>query len=253
MAPAQDQQGTKPISQLLVISGFAGAGKTTFMTQLAARQLPQEILDSLPAGADSWPQSEGRRPVDDLAAILGSDTRTSRLPGLVLHHDLMVLSRLGLSCYAEDPSLELLRFADRTDVVLIDPPLKRLCNQRRRQVFGGRSRLETSLNYLRWRFIRALLTGIEQGANTLPKPLMKSKFMWRQRKALKTRIKNPPKAELAIKELEFYRSPGAPQLLLHRWHEFMCNGQTTFRIRLIATLRPKSDIYCKTTPEWERE
>src|SRR5262249_34996593 len=48
----------KPLRDLLVVSGLSCSGKTTFMTQLAAGQLPKEIQKLLPPGVEAWPQGD---------------------------------------------------------------------------------------------------------------------------------------------------------------------------------------------------
>ena len=45
---AVEWRGKKPIGHLLLVAGFSGAGKSTFMNQHAAGELPRDILWLIP-------------------------------------------------------------------------------------------------------------------------------------------------------------------------------------------------------------
>ena len=243
-----EAQASKPIGHLLVIAGFSGAGKTTFMEQLAAGQLSRDI-DWLVDEAKAWPQINNKHAAADLRELLDARTAPEQIPGLMLHYDMTVPLRCGWSSYEADPVLELVAFAERTSIVLIKPSLRRLRAQRRLQVFGGRSRLEPNLIFWRWWVRHTLVTGLERG---MAEMLNRWTFARRKLKALKTVRKQPPKSMLAARELTFYRSRNGPALWLNRWEQYVRAAQAAHRVECILALRPSSGLYAQDAPVWQR-
>jgi hypothetical protein len=131
------------IKHLLLIAGPSGAGKTTFMDQLAAGQLRAEIVARLPAGAGSWVQSSCKRFLQQTSKTHDAEGRLKPLPGLVLHYDIMRPHSLGMSDHAADAALRTpFGLADEVAVVSLLPAADRLSDQ-----FSSRvttARLETA-------------------------------------------------------------------------------------------------------------
>lgn len=123
LRPRLSLNGTR-IRHLLIVSGPSGSGKSTFLDQLAAGTLAAAIAAALPAGAGSWPQTNGRR------IMRGAQPEEPGvIPGLVLHYDFMRLFETPIGSYAEDPDLAALRTADEITVVVLRADAVRLAAQ----------------------------------------------------------------------------------------------------------------------------
>ncbi len=91
--------------QLLVIAGPAGAGKSTFMRELAEGRLDPPIAKMLPSGAETWP----RLAANDLDSRgWGLGLQRLKVASLVVHYNTMRPFSRGFGDYASDPALKLL-------------------------------------------------------------------------------------------------------------------------------------------------
>lgn len=120
------------ITNLLLLSGPSGGGKSTFARLLKEGGLPAEIAHQLPAQARRWPlvdvTNHMRRQIEDegdaaAIAALGNPTE------LILHYDITTVHRYGLGGYESDPALRLLRSARNIAVVFVCPDAERLYTQ----------------------------------------------------------------------------------------------------------------------------
>jgi hypothetical protein len=109
------------ISQLLWVCGPGGAGKSAFLRQLAAGQLPAHIVDRLPAGCESWAQLKAK----DLHFF---DARS--LPSEFAVHYSLTQALRHFSNFKNDSVLQLFRLAKHITVVHVKPTEERLSRQR---------------------------------------------------------------------------------------------------------------------------
>lgn len=103
------------IDHLLIVAGGNSSGKTTL-----CKTIQREALTELP-GAEGF----GGVPILSPRRIwhkpLEQRFPDPHVPRCLFHYDLQAIERAGLDCYADDPSLDLLRCARRVDVVLAAP------------------------------------------------------------------------------------------------------------------------------------
>ena len=113
---------TVRLARLLVVAGPSGSGKSLFLRRLAAGKLPAEIVGALPAGAEHWPQTNGRRMVRRRLAALPAPAAEARLEGLVLHYDILRPFQTAIADYDADASLAVLGWADEVSVAMVTMP-----------------------------------------------------------------------------------------------------------------------------------
>lgn len=115
------------IRHFLLVSGPSGGGKSTFIEQLAAGALPDDIAMQLPPGCAAWPVVEANNllkdhwPLDAALAAAGDQA--------ILHYDIAYIHRFALPGYANDPAAQLFQLGDRLDVVLVTPDADNLKQQ----------------------------------------------------------------------------------------------------------------------------
>jgi hypothetical protein len=122
-----------PLRHLIVVAGARGAGKTTFLWDLAKRRLPPEVRRLLPLKAALWPQADASDFGVWLPMIATDSGKGARIENLVLHYDL-VNYYAGLHTEA----LAVLGEADRLTGVTIAPTLDRLAVQYASRTAGFR-------------------------------------------------------------------------------------------------------------------
>jgi energy-coupling factor transporter ATP-binding protein EcfA2 len=111
----------------LLVSGPSGGGKSTFIEQLAANALPDDIAAHLPSGCAVWPVIEANNllkdklPLETVLAAAGDHA--------ILHYDIAYIHRFALPGYASDPAAALFDLGDRLDVVLVTPDADSLKQQ----------------------------------------------------------------------------------------------------------------------------
>jgi len=113
---------------LVVVSGSSGAGKSTFLDQLALGQLPLFIRDQLPQGAGSWVQVHAGEHLRWLPLLMEAPARPA-VTGLVLHYDLTRKCVPTIGDYANDQALRVIHRAESVTVVHIRPDHDRLVRQ----------------------------------------------------------------------------------------------------------------------------
>jgi hypothetical protein len=238
------------LEHVLVVAGFSGAGKSTFMDQLAAGQLSPQISELLPGGSREWPQTHGTE--GDLRVAVSVPPQSARR--LVLHYDLLRPARNGLANYETDPALDVLAHAERISVVLIEMSRARLSAQVSRREFGGQSRFQTGLNILRWRLARGLsasLSLLKGAAERLPAAIGKpcTRFLGSKRKEWKTLRKTIRKGQRKMWDLTFYRHAQGVDLWTSRWLAYVHRMKAAGQVGNSLTLQPSSDVYTEM-PEW---
>lgn len=113
------------LKHLLLVSGPSGAGKTTFLAQLLARQLPTELSVRLPAGAENWRVTNGK--ADGYAYRLWKGAWNST--EAMLHYDIMRTFATSIARYEDDPSLAALQSAEKITVLFLATPAEVLVDQ----------------------------------------------------------------------------------------------------------------------------
>lgn len=124
---AADRSGVQAGARLLLVSGPSAAGKSTFLERLRQRDLPPDILQALPAGAERWAQTNGRRIVHRRREEHGSAAES----GVVFHYDIMRPFESAIRDYGDDPDLSPLRRAGSVTLVLIRPAAEDLARRLR--------------------------------------------------------------------------------------------------------------------------
>ena len=105
---------------LLLISGPSGGGKSTFIRQLAERNLAQEILALLPTHSGDWPLVEANNVLKrDLSE---HSFKTKVLAGdCLVHYDIVFIHLRGIRRYEDDPALSMLDGVNPLHVVFVRP------------------------------------------------------------------------------------------------------------------------------------
>jgi hypothetical protein len=130
--------GVVRIEHALVVAGPSGAGKTTFLRQLAEGALPAELEALLPAGSRAWPVVCAGFPDQWRHLHPEAPGTTPRLPGLAMHYDITSARRRHERGFASDPFWALLQVCDDVTWVEIRPSRRRLIRQWRNARLGPR-------------------------------------------------------------------------------------------------------------------
>ena len=109
----------EPKSELVVVAGLSGAGKTTFISQLKAGDVPRPITSLLPQKCANWTFSKWKNG----AAM--REVRDRRLRKLVLH---IAINRFSEQA-PQSEFLALMREFDRATIVNIATPRQRILHQ----------------------------------------------------------------------------------------------------------------------------
>ena len=139
---------------LLIVSGFSGAGKSTFIAQLREGTLSEEIRARLPLGARSWIEisaTQARTLAQATHDFSGSDASPGS--GEILHYPIDQFQRTGLRPYRLDPVLAVLPGVERAVVVVLCISPGRLAAQFSGRI-AGKARKRGRLGDLLHRFVR---------------------------------------------------------------------------------------------------
>lgn len=126
-------------AELVIIAGLSGAGKTTFLRQLKADELPRQIISLLPKKIETWPVEGWKR-----GAFGAQNVRDDGLQRLVLHLTLNPLRKKA----ERKRLLELIREFHRVTVINILTPPDRIANQLIERSFGNDRLSRLTLNLL---------------------------------------------------------------------------------------------------------
>jgi hypothetical protein len=159
-AKASADAGGGRLGHLLLVAGPYGSGKSTFLSQLAADELPPEIQAVVPTGAEAWAQTSGRK-----IFARDADGAGSGPSGLVLHYNLLRPPIRAFGSYDADPVLEALDVADAITVFTLAVPLQRLIRQ-----FVERSLVEQAKQPLLSRLRREALERLTALAPSVSRP-----------------------------------------------------------------------------------
>ena len=128
--------------EVLVVAGLSGSGKTTFLRQLQAKELPSDIAALLPQQCETWPQSKWKN-----GAVV-QRVRDGSLRKLVLHVALNSLDK-------QRQLLALMREFDRVTIINIATPLASLVNRLRERCVEAATRKDLDS-------VRRILGGINK-------------------------------------------------------------------------------------------
>ena len=106
---------------LLLVSGLAGSGKSTFIEMLHEGRLSQELTAALPEGSNHWTivYKDGRPK--------GSNTPLTA--DMIKHYDIVSPHRRGIKEFSKDPALNILRRSQAPFVVVISVSQAQLSDQ----------------------------------------------------------------------------------------------------------------------------
>lgn len=135
---------------LLVVSGFAGAGKSTFIAQLRKGTLSEDISVRLPLHAKNWTEISATE-----ARAIAQPTAHSNSPrtGAILHYPIDQFQRSGIRPYRLDPVFAVLPHVERAVVVVLCISPQRLAAQFSGRI-AGKARKRGWQGDLLHRFIR---------------------------------------------------------------------------------------------------
>jgi hypothetical protein len=139
---------------LLIVSGFSGAGKSTFIAQLRKGTLSEEICGRLPPGAKNWIEisaTQARALAQAPADCSGTDASPGS--GDILHYPIDQFQRTGIRPYRLDPVLAVLPSVERAVVVVLCISPRRLAAQFSGRI-AGKARKRGRLGDLLHRFVR---------------------------------------------------------------------------------------------------
>jgi hypothetical protein len=139
-----------PPKDLLIVSGFAGAGKSTFIAQLRKGALSEDISVRLPLHAKNWTEISATE-----ARAIAQPTAPSITPriGAILHYPIDQFQRSGIRPYWLDPVFAVLPDVERAVVVVLCISPRRLAAQFSGRI-AGKARKRGRLGGLLHRFIR---------------------------------------------------------------------------------------------------
>lgn len=113
--------GAPKVRKVMAVTGPSGAGKTTFISQLAAGALPAEIRSRLPVGIEDWPVFEANDCLKDGTKPADIQGAPDALEGLLIHYDIAFIYRHGLQRYEDDPAAEFFMKPEHLTLVCITP------------------------------------------------------------------------------------------------------------------------------------
>ncbi len=117
-----------PGPNVLFVSGASGAGKSTFIDQLLADKLPDEIKGRLPT-ARQWSVLGGNDCIKSRISLDDLVQRAAGADNLLFHYDSAFIQRFGLRDYDDDPVFRVFDRAEQCTVIVIAPPPNRLLSQ----------------------------------------------------------------------------------------------------------------------------
>lgn len=122
----------KRFSDILLLSGPSGGGKSTFARLMCNGLLPDDIKSRLPAAQERWPvidiTNAIRRDIESRGEAVVADS-ISAPTKVILHYDITTVYRYGLAGYERDPALRLLDLARNLCVVFVCPDARSLYTQ----------------------------------------------------------------------------------------------------------------------------
>ncbi|NJM91697.1 MAG: hypothetical protein HC861_02695 [Rhodospirillaceae bacterium] len=123
---------------MLIVAGPSGAGKTAFLTELAAGRLQDDIQQLLPEGASTWREVWNNRR-EHWEPLLARDHLDAKVAGHCRHYDI-TLQWLQLNGNLDrDPFWEVLKRSEAVTLVNIRPSRRRLLRQWMHHHLGVRS------------------------------------------------------------------------------------------------------------------
>lgn len=125
-----DQGKHAGYAHLVVVAGTSGSGKSTFVDQLLARDLPDDINARLPAGIHGWPVVGA-----SMKPILPDNT-----DGFIFQYDMNGRGIAGGRDFDDDPALSCLSLTQIVTVINLRPSTGLMIDQLVAREGGGRTR-----------------------------------------------------------------------------------------------------------------
>lgn len=198
------------------MAGASGTGKSTFLRQMRAGNIPREVMAKLPAGAQKWLHLKAGEHSRWLHIIAKSSRRT--IPGVILHYELTRRAVLD-GKYRDDPALRLLKMAEKITIINFRAPAERLVSQLAHKEFGAQTNKAATWARLKWKFsllIRAMIIAV---VNAVPRnwilQLKRASIIARVVHLINSR--KVPRVEDALVKIKLYEQFGWLDRIYDRW------------------------------------
>ena len=144
MELSNDHRGSASIAHLVIVAGASGSGKSTFVHQLRARDLPPEINALLPGDVADWPV---------VGTTMKPDfPRPAR--GVLFQYDMNGRGVAAGREFSEDPALSDVGFAKTVTVINLRPSPDLMIDQLVAREGNGRTKEEILRETFAWRSLR---------------------------------------------------------------------------------------------------
>lgn len=158
-------------SEILLISGASGSGKSTFIEQLYNKKIDFKVHENTPLSEKKWPIIEGN---NILKGDLTEDSILKKMhaaDGVTVHYDISYIFNHGIEEYKDDPIMKIVNMADKLKIIFIKPNYEKIKDQyRRRQILHTRKKTRISLIWATiYRIPKRKIVAILSGTGTLKK------------------------------------------------------------------------------------
>ena len=194
------------ISHLLIVAAPSGAGKSTFISQLIAGQLPGEISEQIPRGAETWTQlSLSDISCQGLPALLNA-RKDAAIREIILHCDTVGRKIKDGKNFEEDPIHTIIEASQNITIVQLLVPAKAMISQLIYREVGIREPRQSSR--LVWKCAHLIFTTASMVPGTL--------FM-----KYVSRRKNLKKRRQLWEKLRHYEHDGWLEAIYERWQQYL--------------------------------
>ena len=200
----------------LIVAGPSGAGKSTFIRDLAARRLPVEIAEQLPALPTTWRVVCSTTPDAWEPLLNGSDLR-----GVILHYDITSMWFLCDGDLARDPFWAIVDRCRSATLVVIRPTRHRLIAQWCHSHQGTKDPRRVVWNRMRAAVAALAMTKIRRFRRPMGDPDVPR---WRYPRPLRflkhvDRTLRAARVPRSIRAFDLYRTRGRLAEMMHAWDQ----------------------------------